>query len=117
MISFTQNRLYFSTLYSSLIQIKKYNGEEECNMYYNELQGLGIDPYQVGQLVPMDFQSQDLDMMSRRCGGCGFRCGGCGGFRCGGCGFRCGGFRCGGCFGFGCFGFGLGFGCFGFGFI
>lgn len=81
-------------------------------MFQNELQGLGIDPYQVGQLVPMNLQSQDQHMMSRRCGGCGFRCGGCGGFRCGGCGFRCGG--CGGCFGFSCFGFGLGFGCFGF---
>ncbi|WP_438824119.1 heterocycloanthracin/sonorensin family bacteriocin [Bacillus sp. JJ1503] len=87
-------------------------------MFQNELQGLGIDPYQVGQLVPMDIQSQDLHMMSRRCGGCGFRCGGCGGFRCGG--FRCGGFGCfgcggcGGCFGFSCFGFGLGFSCFGF---
>ncbi|WP_412895564.1 heterocycloanthracin/sonorensin family bacteriocin [Bacillus sp. 1P02SD] len=90
-------------------------------MLQNELQGLAIDPYQVGQLVPLDLQSQDLHTMSRRCGGCGFRCGG---FRCGGCGFRCGGcfgFRCGGCggcggcFGFSCFGFGLGFGgCFGF---
>lgn len=88
-------------------------------MFQNELQGLGIDPYQVGQLVPMDIQSEDMYMMSRRCGGCGFRCGGCGfrcgGFRCGGCGFRCGGF---GCFGFGCAGcFGFGLGCFGFGFI
>ncbi|MBY0122874.1 heterocycloanthracin/sonorensin family bacteriocin [Bacillus sp. S/N-304-OC-R1] len=89
-------------------------------MFQNELQGLGIDPYQVGQLVPMDIQSQDPHMMSRRCGGCGFRCGGCG-FRCGG--FRCGGFGCfgcggcggcGGCFGFSCIGFGIGFSCFGF---
>ncbi|MFB9827718.1 heterocycloanthracin/sonorensin family bacteriocin [Lederbergia wuyishanensis] len=84
-------------------------------MLQNELQGLGIDPYQVGQLVPLDLQSQDPYMMSRRCGGCGFRCGGFG-FRCGGCfGFRCGGCGgCGGCFGFSCFGIGFGFGCFGF---
>ncbi|MEH7238993.1 heterocycloanthracin/sonorensin family bacteriocin [Bacillus sp. JJ1562] len=72
-------------------------------MLQNELQGLAIDPYQVGQLVPLDHQSQDLHTMSRLCGGCGFRCGGCGG--------------CGGCFGLGCFGFGFGFSCFGFGFI
>ncbi|WP_396133946.1 heterocycloanthracin/sonorensin family bacteriocin [Bacillus sp. SLBN-46] len=97
-------------------------GRKEYNMFQNELQGLGIDPYQVGQLVPMDTQSQDLQMMARRCGGCGhcggcggFRCGGCGGFRCGGCGgFRCGGFGCFGCFGFSCFGIGIGFSCFGF---
>lgn len=81
-------------------------------MLQNELQGLGIDPYHVGQLVPVDPYSQDVRMFGMRCGGCGFRCGGCGGFRCG---FGCGGFGCGGCFG--CFGFGIGFGCFGFGFI
>ncbi|RID86654.1 heterocycloanthracin/sonorensin family bacteriocin [Peribacillus asahii] len=74
--------------------------------FQNELQTLGMDNYQVGQVTPIDYQYQNpvefVDM--RRCGGCGFRCGGCG--------FRCGGFRCGGCFGIG-FGFGC-FGCFGF---
>lgn len=82
-------------------------------MFQSELQGLRMDPYQVGQLVPMDLQSQDPLMMSRRCGGCGFGCGGCG-FRCGGFGFRCGGFGCFGCGG--CFGLGFGLGCFGIGF-
>ena len=99
--------------------------------YQNDLQMLGMDNYHVGELVPMDLQSQDSRVFGMRCGGCGMRCGGmmcggmrcggCGGFRCGGCGgFRCGG--CGGCFGFSCFGigfscFGVGFSCFGIGFI
>ncbi|MEH6949588.1 heterocycloanthracin/sonorensin family bacteriocin [Bacillus sp. JJ634] len=66
--------------------------------FQNELQMLGMDNYQVGQLTPIDYQTQNplefVDM--RRCGGCG------------GCGFRCGG----------CFGIGFGFGCFGcFGFF
>ncbi|WP_370876224.1 heterocycloanthracin/sonorensin family bacteriocin [Neobacillus ginsengisoli] len=100
--------------------------------FQNDLQMLGMDPYNVGEVIPMDPQSQLYSQDARRCGG--FRCGGfgcggfrCGGFRCGGfgCGgFRCGGFRCGGfscfscfsCFGCaGCFG-GIGFGsCFGLG--
>lgn len=83
--------------------------------FQNELQGLGIDPYQSGELVPIGAQIQDSRMWGR-CGG--FRCGGfhrCGGFGCGGCG-GCGGcFGCGGCGG--CFGIGFGgFGCFGIGF-
>lgn len=74
--------------------------------YQNDLQMLGMDPYQTSTLIPIDPYSQQMDD-PRRCGRCGgFRCGG---FGCGG--FRCGGFRCGGCFGGG---FGLGcFGCFG----
>lgn len=69
--------------------------------FQHELQSLGMDQYQVGELTPIQYQApvpvQFNDM--RRCGGCG----GCG--RCGGCG-GCGGFRCAGCFGcFGCFGF------------
>jgi len=78
--------------------------------FQNELQMLGMDNYQVGQLTPIDYQTQTpLEFVDMRrcggCGGCGFRCGG---FRCGGCGFRCGG----------CFGIGFGFGCYGcFGFF
>lgn len=83
--------------------------------YQNELQMLGMDQYQVGELMPIEYQSQTpIDFSDvRRCG-----CGGCG--RCGGFGFRCGGcFGCGGCGGcggcFGGFGLGLGLGgCFGF---
>ncbi|NEU32501.1 heterocycloanthracin/sonorensin family bacteriocin [bacterium LRH843] len=61
--------------------------------YQNELQGLGMDQFQVGELTPMDPQSQDPRQFH------GGRCGGrCGGFH------RCGGFNCFGCFGcFGCF--------------
>ncbi|ETI66728.1 hypothetical protein BAVI_21178 [Neobacillus vireti LMG 21834] len=73
--------------------------------FHNELQGLGMDPYLTGQVVPFGQQIQDTRVWGR-CGG--FRCGG---FRCGGC-FGCGGcgFGCGGCFGgFGCFGIGFGF--------
>ncbi|GIN91268.1 hypothetical protein J6TS1_06750 [Siminovitchia terrae] len=67
--------------------------------FQNELQGLAMGNYHVGELIPMTYHSQvPLQFDSRQCG----RCGGC---------FRCGGFRCGGCFGLGCFGFG--FGCFG----
>ncbi|MBO0960359.1 heterocycloanthracin/sonorensin family bacteriocin [Neobacillus sp. MM2021_6] len=83
--------------------MNKYKGEEEMHNFQNGLQLLGMDHYQVGPIVPIDPQSQDMRLIGFRCGGCGFRCGGCG--------FRCGG--CGGCFGGGCFGFG--FGCFGFG--
>lgn len=88
--------------------------------FQNDLQMLGMDNFQVGQLIPIDPHNQDLRQFGgMRCGGCGGRCGGCGGFRCGGCGGGrcggcggCGGFRCGGfgCFGcFSCFGFGIGF--------
>jgi heterocycloanthracin/sonorensin family bacteriocin len=82
----------------------KDNGEDNMHNFQNELQMLGMDNYQVGELIPIDYYSQDSFQFGdmRRCGGC-FRCGGCG-FRCGGCGFGCGG----------CFGFGIGFGCFGF---
>jgi heterocycloanthracin/sonorensin family bacteriocin len=98
--------------------IIKYKGEEKMQNFQNDLQTLGMDHFQVGQLIPIDPQSQDLRMFGgMRCGG--MRCGGmrCGGFRCGGFGgggFGCGGFGCGG---FGCGGFGCGgFGCAGFGF-
>ena len=58
--------------------------------FQNELQTLGMDNYQVGQLIPMDPQSQDSRIFG------GMRCGGmmCGGMRCGG--MMCGGMRCGG---------------------
>ena len=48
--------------------------------FQNELQSLGMDNYQVGQLIPIDPQSQDSRMFG------GMRCGGmmCGGMRCGG---------------------------------
>lgn len=97
-----------------IFTISKYKGEEEMHNFQNDLQTLGMDHYQVGELVPINPQSQDPRLWGMRCGG--FRCGGfhCGGFRCGG--FRCGGFGFGGCFGscFGCFGVGFGFGgCFG----
>ena len=80
------------------------------NNFQSELQMLGMDQYQVGELIPIDYQSQNPLEFSdmRRCGGCG-GCGRCGGFgggfgRCGGFGFRCGGcFGCGGCGGCGGF--------------
>lgn len=80
--------------------------------FQNELQMLGMDHYQTGELISMD-QGVDERIfgmgMGMRCGGmmCGgfHRCGGfhhCGGFRCGG--FNCGGFRCFSCFNcFSCF--------------
>ena len=45
--------------------------------FQNELQMLGMDKYQVGELMPIDYQSQNSLHFSdmRRCGGCG-RCGG-----------------------------------------
>ena len=63
--------------------------------FQNELQMLGMDNYQVGELIPIDYQIQD----QRQFGG--MMCGGmmCGGMRCGG--MMCGGFRCGG---FSCWG-------------
>ncbi|MFJ7976649.1 heterocycloanthracin/sonorensin family bacteriocin [Peribacillus sp. NPDC096379] len=70
--------------------------------FQNDLQTLGMDNFQVGQLIPMGPQSQDSRIIFG-----GMRCGGmmCGGMRCGG--MRCGGFRCFGCFGcFGCGGCG-----------
>lgn len=79
--------------------------------FQHELQMLGMDPYQVGDVIPINPYSRQFLNESRLCGGFGFGCGGFGcGFGCGGFGF--GGFRCGG-FGMGCFGFGMG--CFGFG--
>jgi heterocycloanthracin/sonorensin family bacteriocin len=73
--------------------------------FQNDLQMLGMDHYQVGQVIPTDPLSQQFLVDPRRCGGCGggFHCGGhhCGGFHCGGfhCGgYRCGGYRCGGCY-------------------
>ncbi|MFJ8245928.1 heterocycloanthracin/sonorensin family bacteriocin [Peribacillus asahii] len=69
--------------------------------FQNELQTLGMDNFQVGQLIPMGPQSQDTRIIfgGMRCGGMmcgGMRCGGmmCGGMRCGG--MMCGGMRCGG---------------------
>ncbi len=78
--------------------------------FQHELQMLGMDPYQVSEVIPIDPYSRQFLKDSRLCGGFG-----CGGFGCGGFGFGCGGFGfggfgCGGCFGFGCFGLGLGFG-------
>jgi heterocycloanthracin/sonorensin family bacteriocin len=78
--------------------------------FQHELQMLGMDPYQVSEVIPIDPYSRQFLNDSRLCGGFG-----CGGFGCGGFGFGCGGFGfggfgCGGCFGFGCFGLGLGFG-------
>ncbi len=69
--------------------------------FQNDLQMLGMDNYQVGELIPIDFQIQD----QRQFGG--MMCGGmmCGGMRCGGMmcgGMRCGGMMCGG-FQFRCF--------------
>ena len=72
-----------------------------------DLQGLGIDPFQVGMLAPINPQILDLRLHGgMHCGGMhcgGVRCGGfhCGGFHCGG--FHCGGFRCGGFSCFNCF--------------
>ena len=45
--------------------------------FQNELQMLGMDNYQVGELIPTDYQSQDWLQFddARRCGGFG-RCGG-----------------------------------------
>ncbi|MFB5281015.1 heterocycloanthracin/sonorensin family bacteriocin [Peribacillus sp. Hz7] len=69
--------------------------------FQNELQTLGMDNFQVGQLIPMVPQSQDSRIIfgGWRCGGMmcgGWHCGGwhCGGWRCGG--WRCGGWHCGG---------------------
>ncbi|MCQ6282033.1 heterocycloanthracin/sonorensin family bacteriocin [Bacillus sp. EB600] len=77
--------------------------------FHHELQMLGMDPYQVGEVIPIHPYSRQFLKDSRlfRCGGFGFGCFGFAGlgFGC----FGCGGFGCGGCFGFGCFGFGLGF--------
>ena len=50
--------------------------------FQNELQTLGMDNFQVGQLIPMGPQSQDSRIF--------------GGMRCGGGGMMCGGMRCGG---------------------
>lgn len=79
--------------------------------FQNDLQMLGMDHYQVGEVIPLGPQGYQFPEDPRRCGRCGggMRCGGmrCGGMRCGG--MRCGGMRCGGfgrCFG----GFGLGLG-------
>jgi heterocycloanthracin/sonorensin family bacteriocin len=95
--------------------------------FQHELQMLGMDPYQVGEIIPIDPYSRQFLKDSRLCGG--FRCGGFGfggcfgglgglglglglGLLAGACG-GCGG--CGGCFG--CGGFGFGGACFGIGFI
>ena len=68
----------------------------------NQLQTLGMDNFQVGQLIPFDPNLNDpRHFGGMHCGG-GMRCGGgmhCGGFHCGG--HRCGGFRCFGCAGCG----------------
>ena len=64
--------------------------------FQNELQGLRMDNYHVGELIPMDHMSQyPVQFDSRLCG------------RCGGCGrlwrllslWRFAVFGCGGCFG------------------
>ncbi len=70
--------------------------------FQNELHTLGMDNFQVGELIHMDPQSQDPRIFGgMRCGGGGMMCGGmrcggmmCGGMRCGG--MMCGGMRCGG---------------------
>ncbi|WP_256239240.1 heterocycloanthracin/sonorensin family bacteriocin [Bacillus sp. EB600] len=73
--------------------------------FQNELQTLGMDNFQVGQLIPMVPQTHDLRVFGgMRCGGMmcgGMRCGGmmCGGMMCGG--MMCGGMMCGGMMGFG----------------
>ncbi|KEF36778.1 hypothetical protein M670_04029 [Schinkia azotoformans MEV2011] len=69
---------------------------------YNELQSLGMDNYQVGELIPMNYQSEDTRFGFMRCGGmCAGRCGGFCAGRCGGfCAGRCGGFCAGMCGGF-----------------
>ncbi|MED3564130.1 hypothetical protein [Bacillus xiapuensis] len=67
--------------------------------FQHELHMLGLDNYQVREVIPIGPHN------SRLFGGFG-----CGGFRCGG--FGCVGFGCVGCFGcfgFGCFGLGFGF--------
>ncbi|MED4206786.1 heterocycloanthracin/sonorensin family bacteriocin [Neobacillus mesonae] len=78
--------------------------------FNHQLQMLGMDPYQVSNVIPINPYSRQYLNDSRLFGGFG-----CGGFGCGGFGF--GGFGCGGfgCGGFGCGGFGCG-GCFGIGF-
>ncbi|WP_066307255.1 heterocycloanthracin/sonorensin family bacteriocin [Bacillus sp. FJAT-29814] len=69
----------------------------------NQLQTLGMDHFQVGQLIPMYPRSQDSRIfVGMPCGGMmwgGMMCGGmmCGGMMCGG--MMCGGMMCGG-FGF-----------------
>ncbi|WP_081810817.1 heterocycloanthracin/sonorensin family bacteriocin [Bacillus sp. UNC438CL73TsuS30] len=68
--------------------------------FRNELQTLGMDNFQVGQLIPMGPQIQDPRIfVGMRCGGMmcgGMMCGGmmCGGMMCGG--MMCGGMMCGG---------------------
>ncbi|WHY87087.1 heterocycloanthracin/sonorensin family bacteriocin [Neobacillus novalis] len=93
--------------------INKYKGEEKMQNLQNELQMLGMDNFQVGNLITIDPNLNDpRHFGGMRCGG-GMMCGGmrCGGMRCGG--FRCGGFRCFGCFGcFGCGGCGGCGGCY-----
>ena len=42
--------------------------------FQNDLQMLGMDPYHIGEVTPLDFSRQNIDD-PRRCG----RCGGCGG--------------------------------------
>ena len=74
--------------------------------FQNELQTLGMDNFQVGQLIPMVPQTHDPRIfVGMRCGGMmgfgGMMCGGmmCGGMICGG--MMCGGMMCGGMMGFG----------------
>jgi hypothetical protein len=63
--------------------INKYKGEGKMQNLQNELQMLGIDNFQVGNLITIDPNLND----PRHFGG--MRCGG--GMMCGG--MRCGGFR------------------------
>lgn len=65
--------------------------------FQNELQNLGLDPYQVGDLTPITYNDDSRQFLGGF--GVGFgRCGGFGFFRCFNCFncFNC--FRCSNCF-------------------
>ncbi|RFU68593.1 heterocycloanthracin/sonorensin family bacteriocin [Peribacillus saganii] len=86
----------FLRLNSCYVPVIKNRGEEKMYNFQNDLQSLGMDNFQVGDLMPIDDNSQDMRQYGGRCGG--YRCGGyrCGGYRCGG--YRCGGYRCYNCY-------------------